>query len=67
MIVIEEEIKMEFEAGVGSLIGEMAMMEPSKSLRALSGMAKTDSIFLLLNHDAFDVLVKVNLNILLIT
>jgi CRP-like cAMP-binding protein len=66
MIVIEEEIKMGFESGVGSLIGEIAMMDPSKASRALSGMAKTDSVFLLLNHDAFEVLVKVYLNFFLI-
>lgn len=58
IIVIEEEIKMPFESGVGSLIGEIAMMDPTKGSRALSGMAKIDSIFLLLNHDAFDILVK---------
>ncbi len=34
------------------------MMNPEKATRMLSGMAKTDSIFLLLNHDAFDILVK---------
>jgi hypothetical protein len=58
LIVIEEEIKMPFESGVGALIGEIAMMDPTKASRLFSGMAKTDSIFLLLNHDAFDILVK---------
>ena len=66
LVVIEEEIKMPFESGIGSLIGEIAMMDPSKASRALSGMAKTDSIFLLLNHDAFEILVKVKLNSFLI-
>lgn len=46
------------ECGVGTMIGDIAMMDPLKATRALSGMAKTDCIFLLLNHDAFDVLVK---------
>ena len=49
---------MPFESGVGALIGEIAMMDPTKASRLFSGMAKTDSIFLLLNHDAFDILVK---------
>ena len=47
------------EAVVGTLIGEIAMMNPEKGTRLLSGMAKTDCIFLLLNHDAFEILVKV--------
>ena len=41
------------------MIGEIAMMNPDKATRAVSVMAKTDCIFLLLNHDAFDILVKV--------
>ena len=56
-VIIEEETKVvEFPAG--KIIGELAMMDP-KATRALSGMTKTDCIFLLLNHDAFDILVKV--------
>lgn len=43
------------------MIGEVAMMDPKAATRALSGMAKTDSIFLLLNREAFDILVKVKL------
>ena len=46
------------ELGVGTMIGEVAMMDP-KATRALSGMAKTDCVFLLLNREAFDILVKV--------
>lgn len=34
------------------------MMNPEKSSRLLSAMAKTDCIFLLLNHDAFNILLK---------
>lgn len=41
------------------MIGELAMMSEGAT-RALSGMAKTDCIFLLLNRDAFDILVKVS-------
>jgi len=44
---------------VGTLIGEIAMMDPEKATRSVSVMAKTDCVFLLLNHDAFDILVKV--------
>lgn len=40
------------------MIGEVAMMDPNAT-RALSGMAKIDCVFLLLNMDAFDILVKV--------
>jgi CRP-like cAMP-binding protein len=56
-VIIEEEIKI-VEMGAGVVIGELAMMDP-KAVRALSGMAKTDCIFLLLNRDSFDILVKV--------
>lgn len=56
-MIIEEEIKI-VEMGSGVVIGELAMMDP-KAVRALSGMAKTDCIFLLLNRDSFDILVKV--------
>ena len=56
-VIIEEEVKVT-EMGTGLVIGELAMMDP-KAVRALSGMAKTDCIFLLLNRDAFDILVKV--------
>lgn len=58
LVVIEEEIKMPFEQSVGIMIGEIAMMNPENTTRALSGMAKTDCIFLLLNREAFDILVK---------
>ncbi len=58
-VLIEEEEKVG-ECGVGILIGEIAMMNPEKGTRLLSGMAKSDCIFLLLNHDAFEILVKVN-------
>jgi len=56
-VTIEEETKV-VELGVGIMIGEVAMMDKN-AVRALSGMAKTDCIFLLLNREAFDVLVKV--------
>jgi len=59
-VIIEEEVKV-VELGVGTMIGEVAMMDP-KATRALSGMAKTDCVFLLLNRDAFDILVKVCIN-----
>jgi CRP-like cAMP-binding protein len=57
-VIVEEEIKMPFEQSVGIMIGEIAMMNPENTTRALSGMAKTDCIFLLLNREAFDILVK---------
>ena len=34
------------------------MLDPLKATRSLSGMTKTDCIFLLLNADAFEILVK---------
>jgi len=58
-VTIEEETKV-VELGVGIMIGEVAMMDKN-AVRALSGMAKTDCIFLLLNREAFDVLVKVTI------
>lgn len=57
MVIVEEEIKMPFEQSVGVMIGEIAMMNPGTT-RALSGMAKTDCVFLLLNRESFDILVK---------
>lgn len=60
-VIVEEEFKV-VEFGVGTMIGELAMMDPTAT-RALSGMAKTDCIFLLLNRDAFDILVKVRMTI----
>lgn len=56
-IIVEEEVKI-VEVGVGAMIGEIAMMDPTKATRALSGLAKTDCVFLLLNKDAFEILVK---------
>ena len=37
------------ECGEGSLIGELAMLNPDKEKRAKSAMAKTDCILLQLN------------------
>jgi CRP-like cAMP-binding protein len=56
-VTVDEEFKIG-ELGAGTVIGELAMMDP-KATRLLSGMAKTDCIFLLLNRDAFDILVNV--------
>lgn len=56
--IIEEERKVA-DIDPGSMIGELAMLDPSKKPRAKSAMAKTDCVFLLLNHDAFEILVKV--------
>ena len=64
-VYIEEEAKAG-ECSEGILIGEMAMLEPEKETRAKSGMAKTDCIFLILNTDAFEILVKVNYSFSLI-
>lgn len=55
--MVEQEIKI-VEVGVGFMIGELAMLDPEKATRALSGMAKTDCVFLLLNQEAFDLLVR---------
>lgn len=57
LIIITEEEKMPFFSEVGAIVGDNAMREEGQ-VRMLSGMAKIDSIFLLLNHDAFDILVK---------
>jgi hypothetical protein len=59
--VIEEEVKV-CDIGVGAMIGEIAMLDPTKATRALSGMAKVDCVFLLLNKDAFEILVYEKLN-----
>lgn len=48
---------MPFEQSVGVMIGEIAMLNPGTT-RALTGMAKTDCVFLLLNRESFDILVK---------
>ncbi len=44
------------------MIGEIAMLDPDKEKRAKSAMAKTDCVFLILNTEAFEILVKVRLN-----
>ena len=55
-VVVEEETKVK-ELAAGIMIGEIAMMEEN-ARRLLSGMAKTDCVFLLLNRDVFDMVVK---------
>jgi CRP-like cAMP-binding protein len=40
------------------MFGEIALLDPNKATRALSAMSKTDCIFLLLNFEAFDLLIK---------
>ena len=55
-MVVEEETKVK-ELAAGIMIGEIAMMEEN-ARRLLSGMAKTDCVFLLLNRDVFDMVVK---------
>lgn len=57
-VYIEEEVKVG-ELEEGTLIGEIAMLDPEKGKRAKSAMAKTDCIFLVLNAEAFELLVKV--------
>mmetsp|Transcript_6793 Transcript_6793/g.6027 ORF Transcript_6793/g.6027 Transcript_6793/m.6027 type:complete len:223 (+) Transcript_6793:104-772(+) len=56
-VYIEEEVKCG-ECGEGTLIGEIAMINLDKSGRAKSVMAKTDCFFLVLNQEAFEILVK---------
>jgi len=57
---VEQEIK-KAEVGEGALFGETAMIDPEKNQRTCSLMAKTDCIFVLLNHEAFNLLVKAEL------
>jgi CRP-like cAMP-binding protein len=64
LVTIEEEKKVG-EAMEGDLIGENALLKPDKNTRALSAMAKTDCIFLLLSLEAFDILVRVKILILI--
>lgn len=63
-VYIEEEVKAG-ECIEGTLIGEIAMLDPEKEKRAKSAMAKTDCIFLILNIEAFEILVKVIMNCLI--
>lgn len=42
----------------GRLFGEIALLDPSKATRMLSGMTKVDCILLIFNQDAFDSLIK---------
>jgi CRP-like cAMP-binding protein len=51
-VYIEEEVKVG-ECEEGTLIGEIAMLDPDKEKRAKSAMAKTDCVFLILNTEAF--------------
>lgn len=60
-VTVEEETKVG-ECNEGTMIGEIAMIDPEKATRARSAMAKTDCIFLLLNQDAFDILVRVSIS-----
>lgn len=42
----------------GRLFGEIALLDPNKATRALSAMCRSDCILLLLNFEAFDLLIK---------
>lgn len=42
----------------GKLFGEIALLEPSKATRLLSALTKTDCILLVLNQEAFDIIIK---------
>ena len=42
----------------GRLFGEIALLDPSKATRVLSAMTKSDCILLILNQEAFDIMVK---------
>ncbi len=46
----------------GKLFGEIALLNPDKKVRALSGMTKTDSVLLILNQEAFTMLIEEKLN-----
>lgn len=40
------------------IFGEIALMNPKKRVRTLSAMTKNDCILLILNTEAFDIIVK---------
>lgn len=42
----------------GRLFGEIALIDPSKATRVLSAMTKTDCIFIILNQEAFDIILR---------
>ncbi len=42
----------------GKLFGEIALLDPAKATRVLSAMTKTDCIFIYMNQEAFDIMVK---------
>ena len=42
----------------GKLFGEIALLDPNKATRMLSALTKTDSILLVLNQEAFDIMIK---------
>lgn len=56
--VIFEIEKKVAENYVGTIIGVNAMMNPNTEVRALSVMAKTDCIFILLNEEVFKLLLS---------
>lgn len=55
-----ENVINEFQAG--SLFGEIALMDSSKSIRVLSTMTKTDCILLQINKEAFDIMIRDKMN-----
>lgn len=42
----------------GRLFGEIALLDPNKATRMLSALTKNDCILLVLNQEAFDIMVK---------
>lgn len=55
-IIETENVVVEYQTG--KLFGEIALLDPKKKIRALSAMTKTDSILLILNMEAFDIIIK---------
>jgi hypothetical protein len=51
-----ENVVVEFPKG--RLFGEIALTNPDKATRMLSGMTKNDSILLVFNQEAFDIIIK---------
>lgn len=44
------------------LFGENALMDETKKVRKLSAMTKTDSVLMILNLEAFDMMIRENEN-----
>jgi CRP-like cAMP-binding protein len=50
------------EYSTPKLFGEIALLDETKKVRALSAMTKTDAVLCILNHEAFDMMIREKLN-----